>query len=213
MTILNSVRNIHAIGRNYVKHILELGNAIPDQPVLFSKSPSCLSTGDQVLLPRLLGPIHHELELVLRIGRRIPVGHYVDLSCISHVALGLDFTARDVQTALKQKGLPWHLGKNFADGCYVTDFTDSFDLEQPLHFSLHINGQARQIGDSSLMIHSFDAMLRFINRTIPLEEGDLIYTGTPEGVGSVAEGDQLSLRCDQLQIAAELRVAFFGPEA
>ncbi len=213
MTILNSVRNIHAIGRNYVKHILELGNAMPDQQVLFAKSPSCLATGDQVLLPSLLGPIHHELELVLRLGRALPVGHYVNLSCISHMALGLDFTARDVQTALKHKGLPWHLGKNFADGCYVTNFTEAFDLEQAFHFSLHINGEARQVGDSSLMIHSFDAMLRFINRTIPLEEGDLIYTGTPEGVGTVASGDILQLRCDQLGIDQTLRVDFAGPDA
>lgn len=206
MNLLASVRNIHAIGRNYVKHILELGNSMPDEPVLFSKSPSCLVSGSKVRMPRLLGEIHHELELVLRLGQAIAIGQYRDLSCISHMAIGLDFTARDKQSQLKSKGLPWHLGKNFQDACWISALTTEFDLSQPFHFELKVNGVARQVGDSSLMIHSFDAMLRFINRTIPLEQGDLIYTGTPEGVAAVADDDVLDLFCRELELNERVSV-------
>lgn len=204
--LLDSVRNIHAIGRNYVAHALELGNAVPKEPVIFAKSPATLVTGDSVRLPAGMGDLHHELELVLRLGQNIPVGDFSGLDCISHIGLGIDFTARSRQKALKEKGLPWHLAKNFRDGCYVTGLTHEFSSHQNFRFSLSVNGEIRQDGDSSLMLFPFAALLAHINQSIPLMKGDLIYTGTPEGVGPVEDGDMLRLCCAGLSIEQDLTV-------
>lgn len=208
VNFLDQVRNIHGVGRNYVKHIEELGNATPSEPVLFSKSPCCLSQNSKVYLPSCLGDIHHELELVLRIGTAVAVGEWQDLSCVSHMALGIDFTARQKQLELKNMGLPWHLSKNFADACFLGPLSDVFDCAVPLLFSLEVNDETRQQGDSSHMIFPYSRLLAFINKTLPLMEGDLIYTGTPAGVGPVAEGDLLRLICPKLQTDTCLTIHF-----
>lgn len=204
--LLRDVRNIHAVGRNYVAHTRELGNAQPAQPVLFSKSPATLAHGDAVHLPAAVGTVHHELELVLRIGVDLPVGAFRDLSCISHVGLGIDFTARDRQTALKNAGLPWHLAKNFRDGCYLLGLTAGADPAAPRTFTLDVNGTRRQSGDSSLMVFSPAHVLAFLNATHPLAAGDLLFTGTPEGVGPVAHGDTLHLACPDLGLEGRVAV-------
>ena len=207
-SLLNSVRNIHAVGRNYLQHIRELENQVPEEPVLFSKSPSGLTCSNYLLFPDRLRPIHFELELVLRLGVAVPVGALLDLSPVSHIALGIDFTARGLQSKLKRAALPWHRAKNFRDACFVAPLRTGFDLGKPFHFRLYQNGELRQDGDSALMMFDFFRLLRFINGTLPFQEGDLVFTGTPAGVGPVQSGDLLRLCCDELETDLETNIGF-----
>jgi len=188
---------ILCIGRNYAEHIAELQNETPDAPVIFAKPDTALLQRNQpFFLPDFSQDIHHEIELVLRIcknGKNIEekFAHtYFD-----GIGLGIDFTARDLQSKLKSKGLPWELAKGF-DGSAplsqefkpVTDFADLKDI----NFRLEVNGEVRQQGNSGLMLHPFGAIISYISQFITLKMGDLIFTGTPSGVGPVRLGDQLT---------------------
>ena len=211
--LLKTAKNIYAVGRNYAEHIEELGNTRPVEPVLFSKSISGLCSDLKILLPGLLEPVHFELELVLRLGRDLDLREFRSLDCISHMALGVDFTARQLQERLKNEGLPWFRAKNFHNACFLGPLREVFALEEPLHFQLFQNGIPRQEGDTRLMLFSFDRILRFLNQTVALREGDLIFTGTPSGVGPVADGDRLRLCCRALQTDVELQIAYDAPES
>lgn len=187
---------ILCIGRNYAAHIAEMRSETPDEPVIFDKpSTALLPDGQPFVYPTFSQDIHHEIELVLRVsagGKDIAVAdaarHY------DAIGLGIDFTARDLQAKAKAKGLPWTTAKAF-DGSApigrvfrpVSDFADLKNIT----FSLRVNGEERQRGTSSLMIHSFDEMVSYVSRYITLEPGDLLFTGTPEGVGPVRPGDKL----------------------
>lgn len=206
--ILQRTRNIYAVGRNYVAHARELGNQPPQEPVIFCKTLQTLTTETHLVFPQFLRPIHYEAELVLRVGRSVPQGGAVALECVSHVGLGLDFTARELQNKLKEKGLPWHLAKNFQNACFVAGFSNTVDVNRPIRFDLHQNGQLRQSGDTRAMIFPFDRVLAFLVRFGALEEGDLIFTGTPAGVGPVAPGDVLRVSSQELDLAVEVSVAF-----
>ena len=188
---------ILCIGRNYAEHIAELQNETPDAPVIFAKPDTALLQRNQpFFLPDFSQDIHHEIELVLRIcknGKNIEekFAHtYFD-----GIGLGIDFTARDLQSKLKSKGLPWELAKGF-DGSAplsqefkpVTDFADLKDI----NFRLEVNGEVRQQGNSVLMLHPFGAIISYISQFITLKMRDLIFTGTPSGVGPVRLGDQLT---------------------
>ncbi|WP_324677880.1 fumarylacetoacetate hydrolase family protein [Hymenobacter sp. GOD-10R] len=188
---------ILCIGRNYAEHIAELQNETPDAPVIFAKPDTALLQRNQPFFyPDFSQDIHHEIELVLRIsknGKNIEekFAHtYYDA-----IGLGIDFTARDLQSKLKSKGLPWELAKGF-DGSAplsttfkpVSDFADLGNI----NFRLEVNGEVRQQGNSSLMLHPFAAIISYISRFITLKMGDLIFTGTPSGVGPVKIGDQLT---------------------
>ncbi|HLK97521.1 MAG TPA: fumarylacetoacetate hydrolase family protein [Hymenobacter sp.] len=188
---------ILCIGRNYAEHIAELQNETPDAPVIFTKPDTALLQRNQpFFLPDFSQDIHHEIELVLRIcknGKNIEekFAHtYFD-----GIGLGIDFTARDLQSKLKSKGLPWELAKGF-DGSAplsqefkpVTDFADLKNI----NFRLEVNGEVRQQGNSGFMLHPFGAVISYISRFITLKMGDLIFTGTPSGVGPVRLGDQLT---------------------
>lgn len=187
---------ILAIGRNYAAHIAELQNEVPDEPVIFDKPETALLLNDAPFYyPDFSTDIHHEIELVLRIskeGKNIApefAHRYYD-----SIGLGIDFTARDLQAKAKAKGLPWTLAKAFNGSAPmgkvfkpVAEFADLKDI----NFSLRVNGEERQRGNSGMMIHSFDAIVSYISRYILLKKGDLIFTGTPEGVGPVQIGDQL----------------------
>ena len=205
-SVLSDCRNIHAVGRNYVAHIEELGNQVPGEPVFFSKSLSSLTTSSELVFPEALKPLHYELELVLRIGSSIERNAFRDLSCISHIGLGIDFTARALQSELKQKQLPWFLAKSFQNACYLSPLKP-FEAGHH-HFQLYRNQNLQQDGDSRLMIFDFAAQLSFLNRTLPLEEGDLLFTGTPAGVGPVEDGDRLLIRCSELALEQELSIRF-----
>ena len=186
---------IICIGRNYAEHIAELKNEMPDEPVIFSKPDTALLRQNATFYyPDFSQDIHHEVELILRIskeGKNIQpkfAANYFD-----GIGLGIDFTARDLQSKAKAKGLPWTLAKEFNGSAPVSEFkplTDFPDLNN-INFSLNINGELRQKGNSEMMLHKFGEIIAFISKFITLKKGDIIFTGTPAGVGPVKIGDRL----------------------
>ena len=188
---------IICIGRNYADHIAELHNEVPAAPVIFLKPETALlQRGQPFFIPNFSQDIHHELELVLRVCKN---GRHIDEqfahTYFDAVGLGIDFTARDLQSELKKKGLPWELAKAF-DGSAPISPTFRPVAEIPdlanLNFHLEVNGETRQTGNSALMLHPFAAIISFVSRYFSLKMGDLIFTGTPAGVGPVRVGDQLA---------------------
>lgn len=186
---------ILAIGRNYVNHAKELNNPVPDEPVVFSMPDTALlKNNNDFYYPDFSKDIHHELELVVkisRVGKNIPLEfahRYYD-----EIGLGIDFTARDIQAECKKKGLPWEKAKAFDGAAPISQFIskDKFQSVDNLDFSLSINGNRVQSGNTSNMIFSVDYLIAYLSKFFTLKIGDLIYTGTPEGVGPVKIGDHL----------------------
>lgn len=186
---------ILAIGRNYVNHAKELNNPVPDEPVVFSMPDTALlKNNNDFYYPDFSKDIHHELELVVkisRVGKNIPLEfahRYYD-----EIGLGIDFTARDIQAECKKKGLPWEKAKAFDGAAPISQFIskDKFQSVDNLNFSLSINGNRVQSGNTSNMIFSVDYLIAYLSKFFTLKIGDLIYTGTPEGVGPVKIGDHL----------------------
>lgn len=186
---------IICIGRNYVAHARELNNEVPDKPVFFLKPDSALVIANRPFFyPEFSNDVHHELEVVIRInrlGRSIEEGfahrYY------NEVALGIDFTARDLQAEQKKKGLPWEIAKGFDYSAPISEFypLDQYGDIHKLSFRLDVNGKTVQDGNTSLMIFSFEKIIAYVSRFMTLKTGDLIYTGTPAGVGPVAINDRL----------------------
>ncbi len=186
---------IICIGRNYADHIRELQSAVPTEPVFFLKPDSALVIRNRPFYyPGFSSNIHHEIELVLRIGR---VGKAIQprfaLQYIDGIGLGIDFTARDLQDTAKQKGLPWTPSKGFDGSAPVSKFlpVSSFRDLKNISFRLDINGKTVQEGNSSMMLHSFKTLISFVSGFMTLRTGDYIFTGTPAGVGPVQIGDLL----------------------
>ena len=201
---------IVCIGRNYVEHALELKNEVPAEPVFFMKPDTALlQPGRPFYLPSFSSDIHYEAELVIRIckeGKNIQEAfapRYYD-----RVTVGIDFTARDVQQRQKEKGLPWEPAKAFDGSAAVGEFlpwkeaADQGDLQ----FSLSLNGELRQDGSSSLMIFSFDRIISYISNYVTLRKGDLVFTGTPKGVGAVKKGDEITCRMKE-KVVLNLKIA------
>lgn len=190
------VNNIYCIGRNYAKHAYELGNEIPEEMILFSKPTHALvfTEGQTISLPKGKGDIHHELEIVLRINTNVQKGDQVD-DVVSEMSLGVDLTLRDVQSALKEKGRPWLRAKGFKNSAVSTPFWAFEGTEncEQVDFSLVKNGKVVQKGNIKNMLYNFQAMIDECTEWFGLDEGDLIYTGTPEGVGPLAQGDECVL--------------------
>jgi 2-keto-4-pentenoate hydratase/2-oxohepta-3-ene-1,7-dioic acid hydratase in catechol pathway len=184
---------IFCVGRNYSEHAKELGNAIPENPVIFSKPDTALlKNGEDFYLPDFSNDVHYEAELVIKIskmGKKIQ--EKFASNYYSEIGFGIDFTARDLQAHLKQKGLPWELAKAFDGSAPLGEFSNLKDLHNPIQFSLIKNGELVQNGNSNDMIFSFDKIVSFISQYFTLKVGDLIYTGTPAGVGQVKIGDKL----------------------
>lgn len=191
------IKNIFCIGRNYKNHALELGNEVPDQPLVFSKPTSALASADGSVLsfPANRGDIHHELEIVLYIGNEVERGFTVE-EIVTQMALGIDLTLRDIQSNLKKKGHPWLVAKGFRNAAIVTEFWDFPGVEQikDVEFSLERNGETVQQGNIQSVIFSFQALLEYIYEEIGLSKGDIIYTGTPEGVGPITDGEEYTLK-------------------
>jgi 2-keto-4-pentenoate hydratase/2-oxohepta-3-ene-1,7-dioic acid hydratase in catechol pathway len=190
------VQNIYCIGRNYAEHAAELNNPLPDEPVVFLKSGASLRGLEEsgvIAFPE--ETFHHEAELVLYIGKRIEEANDCNWSAVSHLALGLDLTRRDVQNELKQKGLPWTRAKSFRGSAVVSAFIakDELDYQANIEFDLKINGEMRQSGQTKMMLFNIEAMLSTLLKLHPLEKGDLVFTGTPKGVGPVRRGDKIEL--------------------
>lgn len=185
---------IFCIGRNYAAHAQELNNPVPEDPVVFMKPPSALLVNNKPFyFPDFSEEIHYELELVIKICKN---GKHVDKQFahryFDQVALGIDFTARDLQSDLKKKGLPWELAKAFDGSAPISKFVPIDDLPvEQMNFHLEKNGEIVQQGNPKQMIHSFEELIVFISRFFTLQMNDLIFTGTPSGVGPVKVGDQL----------------------
>lgn len=188
-------KNIVCVGRNYADHVRELRSAAPSEPLLFLKPSSAYAPeGSPVLLPPHTRNLHHELELAVvlgRSGRAVPEAAAMDY--VAGYALCLDMTARDVQDECKKKGLPWTLAKSFTGSCPVSAFVPKEKVPDPhrLKLWLRVNGQLRQEGETSAMIFSIPYLISYVTKFIALEEGDIILTGTPEGVGPVKENDEI----------------------
>ena len=184
------VRNIYCIGRNYRAHAAELNHDVPDSPFFFQKSIPALNTTNEIILPENR-EIHHELEIVVLIGKD---GEMISVSStdtfISGYALGLDLTDRIYQTQLKEAKLPWLLAKSFKGSAVVSTFQSEMVQKD---FWLKVNGEVRQMGNASQMVFSISQQISFLSSMIPLMSGDLIFTGTPSGVGSIHSGDSLEL--------------------
>lgn len=186
---------IICIGRNYVDHIHELQNEVPTEPVIFLKPETALVLKNQpFFIPDFSQDVHHEIELVVRINRvgknieaRFAHKYYQDIS------VGIDFTARDLQSKLKAKGLPWERAKAFDGAAVVGEFKniEEFNNIQNIDFSLSKNGEIVQSGNTSCMINRVDQIIEEVSKYFTLKIGDLIYTGTPAGVGPVAKNDLL----------------------
>lgn len=190
---------IVCVGRNYADHAKELGNAVPDRPVLFIKPPSALTSLDAgIEWNPDWGNCHYECELSLRIDRTLSKENDPAkvLQAIGAVTLGLDLTLRDLQDDLKKKGQPWERAKAFDGSCILADWvpvgaviTDWKDM----HYTLEINDELRQKGDTALLIFDIATLLADISQVFTLKEGDVIMTGTPAGVAALQSGDQLKM--------------------
>ena len=184
---------IICIGRNYSEHAKELGNDIPEKPVIFIKPDTAVLKGSDFYIPEFSNDVHYELEVVVKIskgGKYIPKEtapkHYEE------IGLGIDFTARDLQSELKSKGLPWELAKGFDGSAVVSKFFKKEDYNlDALSFSLLKNKDKVQDGNSKDMMFNIDDIIAFVSQYFTLRVGDLIFTGTPKGVGNVAENDVL----------------------
>lgn len=187
---------IICIGKNYVAHVEELKTEIPDEPLFFMKPDSALlRNNDPFYLPDWSNDLHYEIELVIKINR---IGKNIEKRFahryFDEIGLGIDFTARDIQYKLIEKGLPWEKAKAFDQSAVISStFIEKTALQnsESIIFSLNKNGKTVQNGNSKLMIFGFEEIISHISKFVTLKIGDLIYTGTPAGVGPVAIGDHL----------------------
>lgn len=190
-----SIGRIFCIGRNYAEHARELSNPLPARPVVFIKPATCVvAAGSRIRFPEHGRELHHEVELVVRIGRE---GHRIDPTeapaWVDAVTVGVDLTLRDVQRELKTAGLPWEAAKAFDQSAPLGAFVpcqpplDIADID----FSCSVNGQRRQVGNSAAMIFDIPTLIATLSKIWTLLPGDMIFTGTPAGVGPLRPGDHL----------------------
>ena len=186
---------IICIGRNYANHIAELQNERPDEPVVFLKPDSAILLKQHpFVIPEFSEDIHHEIEIIVRINK---VGKYIDKKFASNyydeISVGIDFTARDLQQKLKDKGLPWEKAKAFDGSAVIGDFISKkiFSSTESLNFGLTNNGKTVQKGNSALMLWKIDELVAYVSQYFTLKIGDIIFTGTPEGVAAVKPNDVL----------------------
>ena len=186
---------IICVGRNYAAHIQELKNEKPDSPVIFLKPETALvKNNDPVFHPEFTNDLHHEVEIILRISKE---GKYIQPELANNyydsIGLGIDFTARDPQSKLKEKGLPWEISKAFNQSAPVSGFLpkENFGNLENIAFKLDVNQKERQQGNTGLMLFNFKEILCYASQFFTLKVGDIIFTGTPAGVQKVEIGDHL----------------------
>lgn len=186
---------IICIGRNYSDHAKEMKSEVPTEPVFFFKPDLAILRGNRFYIPDFTKNVHYEVELVVKINR---VGKHIEKQFAhkyyNQIGLGIDFTARDIQKICKEKGLPWEKAKAFENSAVLCkDFINKDELDlQNIEFSLEKNGEKVQVGNSSQMIFDIDHIISYMSQFVTLKIGDLIYTGTPAGVGPVAINDKLN---------------------
>ncbi len=184
------IENIYCVGRNFEQHAKELGNKVPTKPLIFQKSSTSINIENTIEIPNGQ-TIEHELEVVLLIGKDGTPKNLEDANTfISGFSIGLDLTKRKLQTELKKKGLPWFAAKSFK-GSAVLDI--NFHSDCPKEFYLSINQEIKQKGEPKNMIFSFEEIILFLSKTVDLKKGDIIFTGTPEGVGPLKSGDRVEM--------------------
>lgn len=195
------INNIFCIGRNYALHAREMKSDVPEEPLVFLKpNSSVLFDGGTVNLPGRSSDVHHEVEMVIAIGQE---GHSISLNEASNfiegVAVGIDFTARDIQSRAKQEGKPWTVAKGFDTFAPVSHFIRPDESLNPddLSIELKVNDKITQSGHTSNMIFPVTELINYLSSIFTLQPGDLIFTGTPEGVGPVKRGDRLSANLNQ----------------
>lgn len=197
-----TVGKIICLGRNYLDHIRELGNKVPDRAVIFCKpASSLLENGGAIEIPEYSNDCHHELELALLVGKtgkNIPESQA--LTYLSGYGVALDLTLRDLQSELKEKGLPWEIAKGFDTSCPISDFVPAQQVDNPnsLRLQLKVNGQIRQDGTTAQMMRSVEEILAEVSTFYTLEPGDIILTGTPAGVSRIKSGDTLEGTIEQV---------------
>jgi 2-keto-4-pentenoate hydratase/2-oxohepta-3-ene-1,7-dioic acid hydratase in catechol pathway len=186
---------IFCVGRNYVAHAKELGNEVPDEPVIFMKPKSALlQPHTPFYYPEFTNELHYESEMVLRISKNGKnnqekfAGKYYDA-----VSVGIDFTARDIQNVLMEKGLPWEKAKSWDNSAVVGKWIlfSNIKNKKDINFCLYKNKELVQQGNSSMMVHNFDKVVSYISTFFSVNIGDLVFTGTPAGVGEIVVGDEL----------------------
>lgn len=205
-----TIGSIFCIGRNYQKHAEELGNTVPDQPMVFLKpSSSIIGDGEAIILPAQSKEVHHEVELVIAIGKKgknIPGKNALEY--IAGYGLGIDVTARDIQQQAKENGHPWSVAKGFDTFAPVSSF---FPIDETTDFgamdiSLSVNGKKRQNGNTRNMIFSVAELIAYLSTIFTLNRGDLIFTGTPEGVSLIKSGDSILASLNNNKITLNISV-------
>ncbi len=202
-----TVGKILCLGRNYAAHAKEMNAALPESPVVFLKpATAIIHDGERVAIPRISTDVHHEVEMVAVIGRsakNVPIKDAYDY--IEGYAVGLDMTLRDIQADAKKKGLPWSVAKGFDTSAPLSDAVERSKVSDPhsLDLRLKVNGETRQTSNTRNMIYKIDFLVSYLSSIFTLEPGDLIFTGTPEGVGHVKAGDILEA---ELESVGSLRV-------
>ena len=186
---------IICVGRNYVEHIKELNNEAPKDPVLFLKPDTAILLKKQpFFIPEFSNEVHHEVEILVKINR---IGKHIDRKFArkyyDEIGLGIDFTARDLQSKLKEKGLPWEKAKAFDGAAVIGNFLPKSDFKDidNINFRLEKNGKVQQTGNTSLMLWKIDTLIEYISKYFTLKIGDIIFTGTPSGVAKVNSNDIL----------------------
>lgn len=191
------IRHIFCVGRNFQEHAAEMGSEAPKYPMIFQKPTHALThaNGNEITYPQDRGAIHFEIEIVLYIGKPVTDSFSVN-DVVTKMALGVDMTLRDEQSELKRKGHPWLIAKGFRNAAVLTDFWDypGEDVCQEVDFSLYKNGGCVQSGNTSNLIFDFQTLLTYIHQHVGLSEGDVIFTGTPHGVGPIANNDLFGLK-------------------
>ncbi|MBU3023328.1 fumarylacetoacetate hydrolase family protein [Aestuariibacter sp. A3R04] len=189
------------VGRNYLDHVQELNNEVPDDALLFMKpQPALCHMSEPIVIPDALGACHNELELTVLLKAPLCKASKDNvLAAIWGVGLGLDLTLRDVQSSLKAKGYPWERAKAFDFSCPLSCFipVSQFSDLQDITFSLHINGDTRQQGNSKFMIRPMAELIAEMSHVFSLQAGDVILTGTPKGVGPLHAGDSITAALGQ----------------
>lgn len=185
---------IICIGRNYAEHAKEMKSDVPTEPVFFMKPETALLRGTDFYYPEFTKDLHHEVEIVLKVAKN---GKHIAEEFASNyyneIGIGIDFTARDLQAKCKEKGLPWEKAKAFDNSAPVGEFMskDKFASLNDIDFELKVNGALRQKGNTKDLIFSFEKVIAYVSKFVTLKTGDLIFTGTPEGVAAVKQGDVL----------------------
>ena len=186
---------LFCIGRNYAKHAEELNNKIPDEPLVFMKPPTALlKPKQQFFYPDFTSDLHHEIELVVKIGKN---GKHIQpkfaFDYVNEVSVGIDFTARDIQQKLKEKGHSWEIAKAFDQSAPIGKFISAKEIEhwESIQIELRVNGKVKQSGNTSQLLFPIPYLIHYISTFFTLQTGDLIYTGTPSGVGPVSINDHL----------------------